>query len=654
MDFEKTSHTEESVTYRIIPDGSFLSSDWLCLDLYVRAETVKLRLNFVDKDGKPLVYMQQRMIPGVRALLPFPISEQSMKLGKCFLSPKSALGKGSVRGTPTEKKDVRSVTLTVISRGLAEAELYSAYCLDECPKVSLSGEKAVDIFGQGHGKLYKAVGSEQDLVSSLRAEYEKAKNNPSEYPEGYSRWGGWLGKRFSATGFFRIEKENGRYTLVDPDGYAFFSNGMCYGERAGIFGLTDGYRELFEWLPEEEGEFADAWCSGDNIPQFVVREGLENVKDKKLVNFTRVNLIRAFGDGWHKAYTAIVSSRLKRMGFNTIGVGTNDYYNERTDEFLAEAKIPYVVTFRDFPQTKERIFRDFPDVFSEEYKSLCEEFAQKSLAKYVGDKYFIGYFVTNEPEWFFAGDVNLTERLLAGDGCISSKRRFSDFAKEKYGDIGNLNSAWNTDLSDFDELLLPHTFEFTEEMKEDFCAFERLLVDEYENTVSDALRRVDPVHLNLGMRYAGVTERIMSFEHNAFDVFSFNCYRESPETAVAMCEGLDKPLLVGEWHIGAVESLLPAYGVRFVNTQKERAAACRYYAENGAAEPKMIGMHYFEYNDQPYFGRFDGECFQIGLADVCLRPYKEVCEMFEDLAKHIYRIHDGTEKPSAEHIDTQI
>ena len=186
MDFEKTSHTKESVTYRITPDGSFLSSDWLCLDLYVKAgNDLKLRLDFCDEDGKPAVYMKQRMIPGVRAILPFPISEQSMKLGRCFLSPISALGKGSVRGKPTEKKNVRSVILTVMSSELSEVDLYSAFCRDECPRISLAGEKAVDKFGQGHGTLYKGVGSEEELVSLLRAEYETAKNNPSQYPEGY-------------------------------------------------------------------------------------------------------------------------------------------------------------------------------------------------------------------------------------------------------------------------------------------------------------------------------------------------------------------------------------------------------------------------------------------------------------------------------------
>ena len=44
----------------------------------------------------------------------------------------------------------------------------------------------------------------------------------------------------------------------------------------------------------------------------------------------------------------------------------------------------------------------------------------------------------------------------------------------------------------------------------------------------------------------------------------------------------------------------------------------------------MVGIHFFEYNDQPYFGHFDVECHQIGLFDGCHRPYNEICGVFEN------------------------
>ena len=41
----------------------------------------------------------------------------------------------------------------------------------------------------------------------------------------YDRYGGWTGKRFEATGYFRVEKDD-RWWLVTPEGNAFLSWGI--------------------------------------------------------------------------------------------------------------------------------------------------------------------------------------------------------------------------------------------------------------------------------------------------------------------------------------------------------------------------------------------------------------------------------------------
>lgn len=45
-----------------------------------------------------------------------------------------------------------------------------------------------------------------------------------------------------------------------------------------------------------------------------------------------------------------------------------------------------------------------------------------------------------------------------------------------------------------------HNEEFTLTTQEDINEFERVLIKQYASTVSNALREVDSVHLNLGMR----------------------------------------------------------------------------------------------------------------------------------------------------------
>lgn len=49
-----------------------------------------------------------------------------------------------------------------------------------------------------------------------------------------SRYGGWKAKRFKATGFFRTHHDGARWWLVDPEGYAFLTVGVCSVTRAGV------------------------------------------------------------------------------------------------------------------------------------------------------------------------------------------------------------------------------------------------------------------------------------------------------------------------------------------------------------------------------------------------------------------------------------
>ena len=149
------------------------------------------------------------------------------------------------------------------------------------------------------------------------------------------------------------------------------------------------------------------------------------------------------------------------------------------------------------------------------------------------------------------------------------------------------------------------------------------------------------------MRYSSAKKRTMTSDLSCFDIFSMNCYAGTPRGHMDAFT-VDMPVVCGEWHIGAKESGLPGAGVLFTDTQKKRAEACRYYMEDATQIAKLVGTHYFEYNDQPYFGRFDGECHNIGLVDVCQHPYPEICGMFKDFAQRMYPMLCGDVSMTAE------
>lgn len=643
---------EKAVSFGLLPGKKFMNAQWLCMEISISGgDDSNICLWWSENSSsEPQFNMEHTIIPNCSATIAFQISEKNFSLHSAFIPPFGALRKGNTNGKPMKKADAGFVRVEITSETLTNVVINRIFFTNTRPEGRLNGQPVVDTFGQRiNGDWKNKTKNEKQLTEYLKSELASSVN--AKYPDGWSAFGGWTALRREATGFFRTEKIEGKWWLIDPEGYAFFSNGVCYSSRAGVFGFTEEYQNLYEYLPGKDSEFADAWSTAANIPQYLVRNGFAGAEKLDMFSFGRSNLIRAFGKEWYSAYTKITAARMRRMGFNTVCVGTNDYLDEQTDCFLKESNIPYVVTFRNFPLTKERIFRDFPDVFSSEYEELCQEFAESSLRKYADDPYLIGYFVTNEPEWLFSGEVNLAEQLLKTDGCVASKLKFTEFLSLRYCDIYSLNTAWGTKFKEFTEVLefAYNCTDFPHSAREDISLFEGELIKQYTEVVSRALCAVDPNHLNLGMRYSWFSQRTTSIDLKNFDVFSINCYETSPRVfSKQVSKHHDIPVLIGEWHFGAKECGLPAFGIHYTETQAQRAEACKYYCESATQDSNIVGIHYFEYNDQPYFGRFDGECYQIGLFDVCHRPYSEVCNAFENFAWRLYPLLLGEETMTAE------
>ncbi len=160
----------------------------------------------------------------------------------------------------------------------------------------------------------------------------------------------------------------------------------------------------------------------------------------------------------------------------------------------------------------------------------------------------------------------------------------------------------------------------------DLQAFSTVMIDQLFTTLSQACRAVDPNHLNLGARYYTAPPDWALAGMRSFDVFSVNCYREQPDPALKeLSERVGRPVLIGEWHFGALDVGLPASGIGRVDNQVDRGKAFRVYLEDAAAQPWCVGAHYFTLYDQSALGRFDGECYNIGFLDVCNRPYEPTC-----------------------------
>lgn len=468
-----------------------------------------------------------------------------------------------------------------------------------------------------------------ELQARLRAQLEAAPKQA--WPDTFSRWGGWKARRLTKPpGFFRTHFDGKRWWLVDPDGFAFWSAGLdCV--RVDTMARYDGLEAALKWLPET-GEFKDALS---------IREGREG----KFVNYLAANFIRTFGpEAWRQNWAAIALAELRRLRFNTVG-------NWSDWEIARQAQIPYVRPMQFSPKRAPNIYRDFPDVFHPDFEKDAADYAAQ-LESTANDPAFLGYFLMNEPQWGFSSELPAAGMLFVTPAC-ETRRELSRFLQKKYADNAALAAAWGIPVT-FEELAAgPWKTVLPEAALADLEAFSVVMTSRYFQILSEACRKVDPNHLNLGMRWAGTPPRWAVEGMRSFDVFSMNCYRQRVPADVTRTihELLKRPVIIGEWHFGALDVGLPASGIGHLKNQQDRAKAYRVYLEDAAANPHCVGAHWFTLYDQSALGRFDGENYNIGFLDVCNRPYEELCQAAVTSHERLYEVAAGRAKPFDEPLE---
>jgi len=600
--------------------------DFMNAEVYHESHDVLVLLfSFYDQDNRFITY-HVGILPSVRTIICLPLNHLNGE--KLFLDRYPGVMQMVLRGDARVDRNriVRFSLATIPSSTNRSVDISGLSLSRTEPDFAYEFHLYIDELGQLKDRAWPGkTANAQQLTERLSAERRLAAE--ADFSGGcFSRYGGWKKLRFEATGFFRTQFDGSNWWFVDPDGYALFSTGMdCVGP-ASPMRLT-GMEHLLPQLPDQEGNYKEAW----------LREGQE-------YSFEIANLITAFGAEWRSDWAAMTDYRLRQWGFNTIG-------NWSDGGFIRGSELPYVYPLADFPATEQTIFRDFPDVFSPEYERNAMRFAEQ-LLPLREDRRLVGYFMRNEPHWAFVDSLNLTQLMLKSPVRYASKEKFIQWLGEKYGTVEQLNAAWAGAYDSFEQLYIPddaaaagHPAHPAREA--DYAQFNRLLIRRYVELPARYCKQADTNHLNLGMRYAWVGSDDVLEGCECFDVFSLNCYQFAPdrEQIANISQRLNKPVMIGEFHFGAADVGMLAYGIRAVATQEERGDAYRHYVEQAAAIPELIGIHYFQWNDQPVLGRSDGENYQIGLVDVCNRPYEPFIQAVKKAHEEMYGVRTGITKP---------
>jgi agarase len=544
----------------------------------------------------------------------------------------------------------------------------------------------VDKFGQNAKRDFpNKIKSEAELLQV--AEQELNALNKSKGPANRSRFGGYTaGPKLAATGYFRTEKVDGKWWMVDPEGYVFFSHGPANVRMANMTTLTgidydvaaiksrsadettpedsmgiinipmsvkaqqytisDLRRNMFTWLPEYDEPLAEHYSYRRSTHKGAIPHG-------ETYSFYRANLHRRYArygnDGEYsylKKWRDVTIDRMRDWGFTSFGnwVDPSFYEAEQVPYFANAWIIGDFETLSGYKNHWGLMPDPFDPLFAERTRVTIDELAKKVK----GSPWCAGIFIDNEKSWGErTGTVEqrygvILDALSKPSDQSPAKKAFSAALKDKYQDIQNLNLAWDQDFVSWQAFEAGSQFtSFTDAMVNDLSMLLEALGEQYFIVVHNTLEKALPNHLYMGARMAnwGMPDEIIKASLKYSDVLSFNIYEEGVQDhAWKFLEKVDLPTVIGEFHIGtATDSGLYNPGIVHASDQADRAKMYKEYMQSVLNKPYMVGAHWFQYVDEPLTGRsFDGENANIGFVSVADVPYPELIQAVKDVTYNMY------------------
>ena len=484
----------------------------------------------------------------------------------------------------------------------------------------------VDRYGQfTRGHWPEKIDSDAALRAARAKEQSGLDKKPAQAPD-KDAYGGRLDvHNLTATGWFHAQKANGRWQLITPAGHAFFSLGVNAVVADGGRSYVEGREFMFQDLPPDSGNWGAFYGHGDSRrPDQGASQGIGD-NHGRWFDFYASDLYRVDGEKWAQAWRTRTLDRLHAWGFNTIA--------NWSDDALAKAhRLPYTRSINISGNyanvsTGYDYWGRMPDPFDARFVQATEQAVANASGDVRSDPWLLGYFADNELAWAGVGPQGrwgLAIGTLSGDANSPAKQAFIAMLRKKYVQPETLGSAWGIALGSWDALKVtgfaaPAPSEPHPAIAADYSAWLRLYADTYFRTVADAIHRRDPHHLFLGGRFAVNTPEAVAACAQYCDVVSFNVYADLPQhgfDAVAM-HNLDKPVLISEFHFGSDDRGPFGKGVVSVYTEQQRGEAYAKFVAAAAADPNIVGAHWFEYVDQPVTGRLlDGENSHIGLVGI--------------------------------------
>ncbi|MGV2986428.1 beta-galactosidase [Vibrio sp. E150_011] len=538
-------------------------------------------------------------------------------------------------------------------------------------------EGVIDQYGQNRDASYsEKVTSDEDLLARTSRELQQLKEGAM--PD-RGKFGGYIGgKRQEATGFFRTEKIDGKWSLVDPEGYPYFATGIDIIRLANAYTITGvdydhnkvesrtsddvtpedskekvtvpfaakesahvankARRDIFQWLPSYEEPLGEHYAYMRELFEGPVERG-------ETFSFYAANLQRKYGLDYLEKWREVTLDRMLNWGFTSLGNWTNP-------EFYSNEKIPFFANgwiIGDFKTVSsgDDFWAALPDPFDPVFRERARATVTQVREEIKETPWCVGIFIDNEKSWGRMGTIEghhgIAIHTLGRDMAdCPTKLVFVDTLRAKYTTIDELNARWGTSIASWDTLGSGvKGLEHNEAQLEDYGMLLEVFASEYFRVVNEELKAQLPNHLYLGVRFAdwGMTPDVVRAAAKHCDVISYNYYKEGlhPEPWKFLPE-IDMPSIIGEYHIGSKDVGFYHPGLVCAANQQERSEMYESYMHTVIDNPYFVGAHWFQYIDSPIAGRsFDGENYNVGFVSTADVPYEPMVEAAQRLHSQMYK-----------------
>jgi hypothetical protein len=377
----------------------------------------------------------------------------------------------------------------------------------------------------------------------------------------YDKYGGWTGKKFKATGFFRVTKDD-RWWIVTPEGNAFIS-----------FGINHYH--------------ASWWAQDYNRDFWFNKFGAKKVGDKN----------------WERGFQKMVLTDLTTFGLNTLGVHTNA--PSLTDPPLGPV-LPYVRRYEPVILSHYKNPKHI-DIFDPSFLIHCDEVAQKMAAPYAHDPMLLGYCMSDLPSMTdedarIFNSTTWPRELRNKGGNAAGKNAWMNTIQSRYKDIAEFNSVYETNFTSWDELKKAENWRPSKSAAnvredEDNIAFLKICIDRYYSIAEAALRKVDKNHLFFGDKTNAETNSLKSIIDITSKYIDLVCYQSYArwEDQKALLDNLapriDLPFLNGDSNYATPNEMLPNPYGQHAKSHTERAEWMKEFCEGAFPRKEFVGWH---------------------------------------------------------------